>query len=59
MGFKKNIFLIILIGFLISSITGLFNLKKYDQISNQPHSMITGDIKFNPTGKIPCQGINV
>jgi hypothetical protein len=46
MGFKKNIFLIILIGFLISSITGLFNLKKYDQISNQPHSMIMGDIKL-------------
>ena len=46
MGFKKNIFFIILIGFLISSITGLFYLKKYDQISNQPHSMIRGDIKL-------------
>jgi hypothetical protein len=46
MGFKKNIFFIILIGFLISSITGLFYLKKYDQISNQTHSMIRGDIKL-------------
>lgn len=44
MSFKKNIFLIILIGFLISSITGFFNLKKYDQISDPSHNMIIGDI---------------
>jgi hypothetical protein len=42
--FKKNIFLIIFIGFLISSITGFFNLKKYDQINSQSHNMIMGDI---------------
>ena len=46
MSFKKNIFFIILIGFLISSITSFLNLNKYDQISELPHSMIMGDIKF-------------
>ena len=46
MSFKKNIFFIILIGFLISSLASFFNLKKYDQISNQSHNMIVGDIKL-------------
>ena len=44
--FKKNIFFIILIGLLISSITSFLNLNKYDQIDDQPSSMIMGDIKL-------------
>ena len=43
---KRGIFLIIFIGFLISSVTSFLNLKKYDQIDGQPHSMILGDLKL-------------
>ena len=44
--FKKKILFIIFIGFFISIITSFINLNKYDQISNQLHPMIIGDIKL-------------
>jgi len=42
---KRKIFLIIFIGFLISSLTSFLNVKKYDQMKDgKTHGMIVGDI---------------
>ncbi len=42
---KRKIFLIIFIGFLISSLTSFLNVKKYDQMKDGiTHGMIVGDI---------------
>ena len=44
---KRKIFLIIFIGFLISSLTSFLNVKKYDQMKDgKTHGMIVGDISF-------------
>ena len=42
---KRKIFLIIFIGFIISSLTSFLNVKKYDQMKDgKTHGMIVGDI---------------
>ena len=43
---QRKIFLIIFIGFLISSITGFLNLKKYELMKDDHHAMIRGDILY-------------